>query len=363
MSTDNEAMVREVRNPMTVCPKCFAEIPDTSVFCLECGARIREDTTDSLYAEGSDREVYPEIARANLLRMQGEYEQAIEICLNILRRYPSNETAHALLGDIYADQGKLEDAIQWYELLVDLAPNNAVYSAKLMNLRSLRAAQIAPPPPIELPDAPAPIRAPTPKVWAYGLFILLALILTGAGFMAGLRMQATTDSAENQPPKPSVPVESRVVPPPPEPPRTEAPLPPITPPIEAGTASTGMSEGEARLARVLSQQLKGLPVWCTFDVLTQRWLVRIRLQGGALTRTRILQEALATARAFFEQAPGIPSVVITVLIPTTTGGDNAIFSADIPSTAVPLSPTELTDEQLNTLFQSINVWWNSTVGL
>jgi hypothetical protein len=39
---------------------------------MECGSRIREDTIDPLYAEGSDREVYPELARANLLRMQGQ---------------------------------------------------------------------------------------------------------------------------------------------------------------------------------------------------------------------------------------------------------------------------------------------------
>ena len=133
MSADNEGMLREVRK-MTVCPKCFAEIPDTSVFCLECGARIREDTTDSLYAEGSDREVYPEIARANLLRMKGEYEQAIEICLSILRRFPSNETAHALLGDIYADQGKLDDAEQHVAQARQLAPGSleVIYNEALI---------------------------------------------------------------------------------------------------------------------------------------------------------------------------------------------------------------------------------------
>ena len=362
MSADNEGMLREVRK-MTVCPKCFAEIPDTSVFCLECGARIREDTTDSLYAEGSDREVYPEIARANLLRMKGEYEQAIEICLSILRRFPSNETAHALLGDIYADQGKLDDAIQWYELLVELAPNNAVYSAKLMNLRSMRAAQMAPPPPVELPDTPQPVRAPAPKVWVYALFSLLALILIVAAFVAGLRWNLQQAQQASETPSTPKPAESAVVPPPSQPVQSQPPVSVPPPPVETGNLATGMSEGEARLARVLSQQLKGLPVWCTFDVLSQRWHVRIRLQGGALTRPRIMQEALATARAFFEQSPTATGVVITVLVPSSTGGDNAVFAAEIPREVVAQAPAELTDEQVGMLFQPLTVWWNTTVGL
>jgi predicted amidophosphoribosyltransferase len=91
-------MLMEAKLGTMVCPKCFAEIPDTSAFCMECGSRIREDTIDPLYAEGSDREVYPELARANLLRMQGKYEEAIEVCRRIMGRFPSNETVHALLG-------------------------------------------------------------------------------------------------------------------------------------------------------------------------------------------------------------------------------------------------------------------------
>ncbi|MFN3691019.1 MAG: tetratricopeptide repeat protein, partial [Fimbriimonadales bacterium] len=166
-----------------VCPKCFAEIPDVSAFCMECGSRIKEDTTDPLYAEGSDREIYPDLARANLLRMQGKYEEAIDVCRRILGRFPSNETVHALLGDIYADQGKLEDAIQWYELLVELAPTNVHYNAKLHQLRAMYAAQVAPPPPI--PESDPEPKTAKPKVFAYALFGLIVLIMVAASFVAG----------------------------------------------------------------------------------------------------------------------------------------------------------------------------------
>jgi tetratricopeptide (TPR) repeat protein len=113
-------------------------------------------------------------------------------------RFPSNETVHALLGDIYADQGKLEDAIQWYELLVELAPTNVHYNAKLHNLRAMRAAQVAPPPPVPEPEA----KPAKPKTLAYVLFGVLALILIGASFVAGARMSAMSRAAA-EPVKPA----------------------------------------------------------------------------------------------------------------------------------------------------------------
>jgi hypothetical protein len=102
------------------------------------------------------------------------------------------------LGDIYADQGKLEDAIQWYELLVELAPTNVHYNAKLQNLRAMRAAQVAPPPPVPEPEA----KPAKPKTLAYALFGVLALILIGASFVAGARMSAMRQAAA-EPVKPA----------------------------------------------------------------------------------------------------------------------------------------------------------------
>lgn len=344
-----------------VCSKCFAEIPDTSAFCMECGARLRDDTTDPLYAEGSDREVYPEIARANLLRMQGRYEEAVEVCLGILKRYPSNETAHALLGDIYADQGKLTDAIQWYELLVDLAPSNPVYRAKLDNLRSIHRAQqqeaTAPPP-------PPSISAPPTRVWVYVLAGLLILILIGAAFVAGRRMTlAATDHRSAA----SGPTGRTSLTPPAEP---AANAPAIPPPAEPESNSvntappfSGMGETEEQLARAISQRLHGLPVWCLFDPLANRWTIRTRIQAGALTRARVMHEALIVASVAFEQAPSLQSVIITILTPSTGGADTLLFSAEIGRALMPPDVRTLTDAQIEAIFQSVTVWWNPAVPL
>ncbi|GIV05224.1 MAG: hypothetical protein KatS3mg016_0799 [Fimbriimonadales bacterium] len=340
-----------------ICPKCFAEIPDTSAFCMECGARIKEDALDPLYAEGSDREVYPELARANLLRMQGKYEEAIEVCRRILGRFPSNETVHALLGDIYADQGKYEDAIQWYELLVELAPGNAHHMAKLHNLRAMHAAQVAPPPPITEPE----VKPAKPKVFAYALFGLLALILVAAAFVAGARLNAVRQSAA----EPIKSVQGAVSPSPStEPVRIPPPVPtdPSPAPLPTPAAGfAGMSAVEAELAQKLSQQLNGTPVWCAFDPASNRWQARIRIQSGVLNRSRVLQEAIALARAFYQLYPNVPNLNVAVIAPSPNGGDVLIFSAEISPQIAALDPTTLSEEQVQSVLQQLSAWWNPAV--
>lgn len=352
-----QSMLREAKLQAMICPKCFAEIPDTSAFCMECGARIKEGALDPLYAEGSDREVYPELARANLLRMQGNYEAAIDVCRRILGRFPSNETVHALLGDIYADQGKFEDAIQWYELLVELAPGNAHYMAKLHNLRAMHAAQVAPPPPVSEPA----VKPAKPKVFAYALFGLLALILVAASFVAGARMNAVRQSAAE-------PIKNMqgAVSPTPEPVRIPPPAPtnasPAPEPSPATTAGfAGMSAIEAELAQKLSQQLNGTPLWCAFDPASNRWQARIRIQSGVLNKSRVLQEAIASARAFYQLYPNVSNLSVAVIAPSPNGGDVLIFAGEISPQIAALNPTTLSEEQTQSVLQQMSAWWNPAV--
>jgi hypothetical protein len=100
----------------TVCDRCFAQVLVNAGFCPECGAPIGDAS-----AESSDAAVYQELARANLLRMRGDYKGAEEQCLAILRKLPNNASANTLLGDICAERDDLEHAVQWYELSLDLA--------------------------------------------------------------------------------------------------------------------------------------------------------------------------------------------------------------------------------------------------
>ncbi len=71
----------------------------------------------------SGQSVHALLAQANLHRMRHRWDDAIECCVDVLRIQPANQTAHVLLGDIYRDQNRLDDAIQWYGMAVDLRPN------------------------------------------------------------------------------------------------------------------------------------------------------------------------------------------------------------------------------------------------
>ena len=120
----------ERSNPLLLCQKCFAMIPAGAEYCPECGAPIVDDL-----AEGSDTAVYPELARANLLRMRGEYKVAEDICLAILRRHPNSATANTLLGDICADRGDLKQAADWYDMALDITPDSESDRRKLEAMR------------------------------------------------------------------------------------------------------------------------------------------------------------------------------------------------------------------------------------
>ncbi len=115
------------------CPECFSINPPGSSFCENCGGTLAEKKGS--HSEGSDTEVYQELARTNLLRMRGQHKEAVDACLGVLRRYPSNSTAHTLLGEIHEEQGNLDEALQWYEMAVDLGTASDHDKQKLADLR------------------------------------------------------------------------------------------------------------------------------------------------------------------------------------------------------------------------------------
>ncbi|MDQ2986063.1 MAG: tetratricopeptide repeat protein [Armatimonadota bacterium] len=111
---------------MKLCDKCFSVIEKDSTFCNECGAPFDESESAT-----SDSIVYPEIARSNLLRLRGDLAQAEKVCLAVLKRFPNNPAAHGMMGDLAFEGGKLDTAKQWYEMALDLTPNDEGLRRKL----------------------------------------------------------------------------------------------------------------------------------------------------------------------------------------------------------------------------------------
>ncbi|HEX8549967.1 MAG TPA: DnaJ domain-containing protein [Abditibacteriaceae bacterium] len=95
---------------------------------------------------------------AELYFFQGRAEDAIDICNRVMKADPHNAEAPALLGDIYAEQGRRDVAVQMYQTAVRNQPNNALYRQKLEALggQSEAPAAAAPSARAATPSRPAP---------------------------------------------------------------------------------------------------------------------------------------------------------------------------------------------------------------
>lgn len=113
------------------CHACGAPVPPDALYCNHCGIHLES----GMRADGDapDSAIYPLLAAAHLLCLRKQWDAAREKCVEALRLYPSNATAHSILGDTYFEQRKWEEAIQWYALAVELDPENQADRDKLAN--------------------------------------------------------------------------------------------------------------------------------------------------------------------------------------------------------------------------------------
>lgn len=192
-----------VETSMKICDRCFAEIEVDAEFCTECGARI-----DGSDAGAVDAAVYPQLAKANLLRMRGNHAEAERLCLAVLKQFPYNSTAHILLGDIHADKGNSREALDWYELAVELEPENASLKAKRDRIRKEREKE-------EAVAAAVALEVPTSNartvLLSSAIVVVLIAIIVGAYFVGKQRAGSDVNLddlirpvsiGENAPPQP-----------------------------------------------------------------------------------------------------------------------------------------------------------------
>ena len=146
-----------------ICVKCDSSVSDDSRYCPQCGqatalaeasrgpsdAGITDSGTLAMSSTALQavratshlatpvlaaapalnlldaEKLYNQLTQANLCRVRQDWSCAIDHCVTVLQEQPGNATAHSLLSDIYRDQGKLDDAIQWARLAIDLKPSPA----------------------------------------------------------------------------------------------------------------------------------------------------------------------------------------------------------------------------------------------
>lgn len=187
------------------CERCFALIPADEAVCPECGAQLvvgegLSSVEDALHAD---------LARANLLRMRGDYDAARTLCLSILKRFPNSDAGHTLMGDICADEKQWSQAVEWYELALDLSPDSAADKQKLEDARRQITSKQDEDTVAQLGLPPATPRVP---IIAVGIVIAILLFASVAYFMNSSRrphagggapssqtIQATPDGSSSEP--------------------------------------------------------------------------------------------------------------------------------------------------------------------
>lgn len=176
------------------CKHCYEDVPDESPFCPKCGARLDAPLLGP--PEAVDP-TYIDVARANLLRMRGDWDAAQASAIAVLRRYPHSPTAHSLLGDILADQGRMDEAAQWYRMALDLDPHNLADQRKL--LRAEEALKSG-------ADQRTAAEAAKPAVSSFRIAAVVATVFLAGVIIAGFFIRGLFDEAGTTVPRvPSAP--------------------------------------------------------------------------------------------------------------------------------------------------------------
>jgi curved DNA-binding protein CbpA len=89
---------------------------------------LRQQSIDSL------------LTAAELYLFRGQPELAIVKCQEVLQRDPNNPHAYALMGDIYRELSKFNEAVMMYTYAVQFAPKSQLYQRRLEELLQMEQA-------------------------------------------------------------------------------------------------------------------------------------------------------------------------------------------------------------------------------
>jgi len=174
------------------CSACGKSVPADSRFCPSCGAAMESVPASAAKRLSSADAAVALLSEANLLRVREDWTGAESRCLDVLRLDPNNLEAHTLLGDIYRDQRRMDDAAQWYQLALDLDPTNASVRAKLTGVEEEEARKlvgaILSGSDRHAPSGTQRLAGLPPSMWIQGLWGLFAVfIIIATILIVGLR--------------------------------------------------------------------------------------------------------------------------------------------------------------------------------
>lgn len=312
------------------CASCGSAISQPEKYCPMCGAPA--PALGGVSPE--DIDLTTSLAGANLLRMRKQFEEARGRLLEILEAHPDSVDAHVLLGDVFRDDGKLDEAAVNYRIAVSLDPDDIPARRKLEDTERRLKALGLPEPSVAAKPTAAQAKAKPGRVDHFlkgdGYRGLINLILLVAGglilivFIAAL-FNAVSNSRqgtgqvvrdEREPARVSAPAtqpQNQTTPPR----QNQTPATPAQPSrTQAAPARTG-TLGEANFLAQLNGspeiQESGLQVNSVFADPRQRSVTLVigaqNLRTTAI-KTEVLRKGLELSLAVFAMNPDIEMVTV-----------------------------------------------------
>lgn len=359
---------------MNFCDHCLAPLSQNATHCPECGMPVTSGTDDPLLIEEEERMVNPRLAHANLLRLRGQWEEAMRVCADVLRQFPGNVHAHALMGDIYRDQGNLEEAAQWYKLALELAPDSVVDRQRLEQVqRELELRQKAQSQSQEVEHLQKQAR--TLRIFSasvLGLAVVIAIGITWA-----FQSRIAGGSAPLSITTSRLPAEAAAIPTLPVPNGSAAPAPASSPepqpevgaPATKSKTETPLRTEDDMLAEKIKEWLHQREVnpnllVASTDLIANHVMVTFGY-ASEVNKETLYRTAWLSAAAVFAIQPGVQTVRIRCLVPVSTLTAEKVlvlgFTTDILRKQMPPQPADTPAKDIPAFFQ--NVYYNPAAGI
>lgn len=345
---------------MRRCEDCRIILDDDVRFCPKCGKDL---TVSAPAALRVDTDVAPLIASANLHKIRAEWDEAIDDATSALRLAPRDPDIASLLGGIYEERGMSEEAVIWYQMALELNPNNTQDQERLDRVtRSVSAKRRG-------TTESFRVFEKRTKVWGWALgavfvaIVAMAIITTLAGRRHAERPTPSSSMRTAQPivtpplGRPGVTLPQRPIPgtepgrPTETGPPTSVPPPPTRTAaesdVERGLASTpAITDTGAAVGDVMTDPRAAVAT-VTFTVATKDFV----------SKDQILRAAVAVARRTFQLHQGLKWVTLRCLIQTGTSAPQIAFTADIArQNALPNIPDDVVAASC------MRPWWHPELG-
>lgn len=121
---------------LLICAECAAKNTIDGAFCRQCGVLLPEIAREEMKAEAEKL-----LIDGRQLLNDGRTHEASLVADSVLEIDPSNANALALRGDIFERESQFVEALETYQRVMEIRPDNAMDRIRVAHLEKLVAAE------------------------------------------------------------------------------------------------------------------------------------------------------------------------------------------------------------------------------